>query len=317
MASNLPIAGLGRSTTVGGYGGSGLVTGSAALVQNPSYETPGTNIGEAVNWSITVVSTLSEYALFDHPGSSIITDQIPAEQPTLGYTIVHQLDGTLIISQATDADSAQEDFEQGWLGNENFDLIFYDPANDPANFHGQSFDNFENGWGNDSGLLDNIDAISNVAAVFNAVPVEHFAAGWPTSFTGVLIDNIPNVSFGSWDDNAGVYTRGDEVIAAGQYVDVLTLRVTSPLADPTVFVINTLNQHDLLVSLPVSITSQLKFGDIVTANFLVPFGIGVRNIDSITIGPGSNGTYAIEGDPGFKRDEHGIIIARWERAMFG
>lgn len=317
MASNLPIAGFGRALPAGGFGGPGLVTGTASFVQNPSYETPGTNVGEAVNWTTAVVSTLSEYAVFDHPGSNIITDQIPAEQPVLGYTVTHQLDGTLVISQATDADSAQEDFEQGWSGNEGFELIFYDPANESVSFRGQTYDGFDDGWGNDSGLLSNIDAIGNVAAVFNTLPVEKFAAGWPAGFSGVLLTEIPNVVFGTYNDTTGIFTPNDEIIAAGQYADLVTLRVISPTAPVTVFVLNIIDQNNLTENLPVNVLTPHVFGDVIAGGFLAPFGVGIRNINTATIGPGSAGIYSVEGDPGFKRDEHGTIVAKWERAVFG
>lgn len=315
MASNLSTGGFGRSLSTGGFGGSGLATGSAALIQNPSYETPGTDVGEAVNWTASIVSTASEYATFDHPGSNIITDQIPAEQPVLGYSISHQLDGTLIISQATDADSAQEDFEQGWQGNEGFVLVFLDAANDPANFDGKSIDDFESGWGNDSGELIDIDSISHGFAVFNTQPVEHFDVGWPTASNGVLLDAIPNVVFGQWNDGTSTFTPGDSITTPNQYADSIFVRLLSDMTQLTIFVIHILDKADNPIDVIVDIETPLKTG----ATFGLPFTtmFGVRAVTGITVGPGVPGIYSIEGDPGQRRDEHNNLIAHWERAVFG
>lgn len=210
---NLPIAGFGQNPTIGGFGGSGIPTGSACLVQNPSFEIPGVGAGEASNWTVSIIYSLEEYATFARPGSALVVDRIPATLPELGFTIVSQPDGSVIIYQAAEIESAQEDFEEGWASNEDFKFVLQESVAEKALFGARRFENFEDGWLNDPGFLNNFNALSSDTALFETVSsltstFEDFSKGWPTAiFDGVHRSSFPRLAMGKWlNVGAGTYT---------------------------------------------------------------------------------------------------------------
>lgn len=246
MPSNIVTAGLGHRLLSGGLGGNGLASGSVELIQNPSFETPGTLPGEAANWAVTIVSSAVEYAAFTRPGLFVVTDTVPATLGDLGITIVDNLDGTITLLEAADTQAAQDDFEAAWSNNDQYLFVFPGTALTDCFFGVVPIEAFENGWQNDPGELNIFDTIASAIASYShrvnpstlvviTDEFESFEGRWPASAPAYFINNTPDVVFGqtrygNWKDPVAVATVVSGVFttafANGQVVDGYTL-VTS------------------------------------------------------------------------------------------
>ena len=336
MPNNLVTGGLGCHLIIGGLAGDGIPDGSTHLIQNPGFEVAGSTQGDASNWTTDIVSTESEYATFGRPGLDVVTTQIPAQQPTLGFSITSNIDGTITITQSANTNEAQEDFEEGWHNNEQF--LFALPAVDTAEatFENRFFESFEGGWLNDPGLENNLDTLSIATATFSyhldphsGVPTvntfENYEGFWPTNATGPFILAIPNVVFGTTVATtaliAGSYTSGSRIVDSdvngfNQYADVLQFRLTNLTKTPFTISITYVDMDELHKTTTITIPQDLPAGYVVTSPDTVLTGI--RYIVSFT----PDGTYgypglSLEGDPGVAFDEGtSIELDSFVRAKF-
>jgi hypothetical protein len=334
---SIVTGGLGWRLLSGGLGGTGLPTGSGSAVQNPGFEVAGSSPGIASNWTTDVVYTESEYATFTRPGLDVVTTSVPAQQPTLGFTIVHNIvEGTVTITQAANEGGAQEDFEEGWSNNEQFLLALPDANTSTSTFENQPYEPFESGWLNNPGLEKDFDSLSSANATFSyhldphsGVPsvwqVETFEGYWPpTSTTGLFVTAIPNVVFGTTTATApmvaGSFFDGNRIIdvdpnGAKQYADCLLIRITVPTKTAFSISISYVDGVDAAQSVSVTIPQDLIVGAVIP----VVTSTGVRDVQAFT----PDGTYgypgiSIEGDPGVAFVAGTTAeIDSWVRAEFG
>ncbi len=228
-SSNNVIGGFGSKIVLGGLAGNGLPSVSVGLLQNADFEVPDADPGEAANWTTEQQYSETEYASFTRPGLAIVVTSIPAEQPELGFEIVHQIDGTISILQAANEEDASEDFEEGWNNNEQFFFALPDNAVTFAEFENSRIESFDAGWANDEGLLDDFTEVVSATATFSvhadpftglptANLVENFEGYWPASATQPYTIAIPNVIFGistpTTISDPGLYTAGNRITEA-------------------------------------------------------------------------------------------------------
>jgi hypothetical protein len=334
-SSNNVIGGFGRNIVLGGLAGNALPSTATSLFQNPDFEIPDVDPGEASNWSTEQVYSDVEYASFSRPGLAISVTSIPAEQPSLGFTIVHQTDGTISILQAADTEDAAEDFEEGWNNNEQYFMALPDNAVTFATFQNNNDDSFDFGWNNDEGFLDVFTEVLSVRATFsvhldplNGLPVtfnfENYEGYWPAAATQPYTTSIPDVIFGTCDPTTltdlGQFNSGDRIIESdtngyAQYADVLILTLTEVPKTPFTLQVHYLDREEHLRVLGVVIPQDTAIGESITATSMVPYGI--RYIDTVIEDP----TYGfpgviLHGEPGVLFDVGGNIVASWVRAEF-
>lgn len=334
-SSNNVIGGFGRNIVLGGLAGNGLPTVTTSLFQNEDFEIPSANPGEAINWTTQIVYTDTEYASFTRPGLAIVVTTVPAEQPTLGFTVVHQTDGTISILQAANEEDAAEDFEEGWRNNEQFASALADNAITFATFQNNPFDSFDAGWGNDEGLLDDFTELLSSIATFSVHvdpftglnvtnQVENFEGYWPASATSPYITGIPNVIFGTCDPttltNPGQFNAGDQITETDtngftQYADILIMTVTVVPKTTFILLVHYLDKNELTHTATAVLYQDAPIGTSITVSDTI--GTGIRYIDSVEEDP-TNGFPGIifEGDPGVLFDAGDNIQASWVRAEF-
>lgn len=160
-----------RFNDAGGTAIANAIIGAASPptgIDNPSFEIPGTSSGLAEGWSFTRVATVEEFAAFDTTSSAV------------------------------------EDFGSEWrLPNtwgpyENeFSLFSFRDESDleSAEFLGLAREDFEFGWDNDAGFIDDLDAVSTQAFSVDTTPaedVEDYEEEWDNNETsrGALEDFI-------------------------------------------------------------------------------------------------------------------------------
>lgn len=309
---NIVTAGLGWRLVTTGLAGSGFPSGSTSLIQNPGFEIPGSTPGDASSWTTEVSYSEIEYASFTRPGLDVVATEIPAQQPTLGFTIVHNIsEGTVTITQATDQGAAQEDFEEGWSNNEQFLLALPIASTATSVFENRNFEPFDGGWSNDPGFESDFDSIASVSATFSihidavtGLPVtfnvEGFEGFWPATFNGIFITSIPSVKFGTCTSSG--FTDGDRILGHDttgnkQFADVLVIRVNSVPKTPFSITISYFDRTDVVQSASITIPQDTPVG----TGISVPgtYNFGVRDVSSVTPDP-TNGfpSITIEGDPG-------------------
>lgn len=336
---NIVTGGLGWRLLSGGLAGSGLPTGSGSAVQNPGFEVAGSTPGIASNWTTDVVSTESEYATFTRPGLDVVTTSVPAQQPTLGFVIVHNIvEGTVTITQAANEGGAQEDFEEGWSNNEQYLLALPEASTATGTFENRPYEPFEGGWLNDPGLEEDFDSLASSNATFSfhldphsGVPsvnqLENFEGYWPpTSTTGLFVTSIPNVVFGvttaTAPSVAGSFFDLNRIIDVDtngnkQYADTLLLRITTPTKTAFSISIGYIDRLDGAQSVSVTIPQDLPVG--ATLALVDTANNGVRDVQTFT----PDGTFgypgvSLEGDPGVAFiDGTTTEIDSWVRAEFG
>lgn len=134
---------------------------------NTGFELPGVSLGEAEGWTHSEVASASTFASFDG-------DALDWEDFLEGWQSVAYLFQIVSVVQTTPAlmdtmlgvGEPVEDFEEGWLGNQNYVKSFsggastpvesfadwngsYDvelPAVTPGSFDGEPAEDFEEGW---------------------------------------------------------------------------------------------------------------------------------------------------------------------------
>ncbi len=336
-SSNNVIGGFGRNIILGGFAGNALPSTATTLFQNPDFEIPDSDPGEAANWTTEQVYSDVEYASFSRPGLAIAVSEIPAEQPTLGFTIVHLTDGTISIQQAADTEDAAEDFEEGWSNNEQYFMALPDNAVTFATFQNNHDDSFDFGWNNDAGFLDVFTEVLSAHATFsvhldplNGLPAtftyENYEAYWPAAATQPYTTGIPDVIFGTCDPtNAalvipGQFNAGNQITESdtngyNQYADVLVITMTDVPKEPFTIQVRYLDKEEHLRILGVIIPQDTPIGASITATSMVPYGI--RYIDNVIEDPtrGFPGII-LHGEPGVLFDAGDNIIASWVRAEF-
>lgn len=309
---NIVTAGLGWRLTTAGLAGSGFHSGSTSLIQNPGFETPGATPGDASSWTTDISYSESEYASFTRPGLDVVAVTVPPQQPTLGFTIVHNVvDGTVTITQSANQGEAQEDFEEGWSNNDQFLLALPSASTTTATFENRTFEPFDGGWANDPGFENDFDSIVSATATFSihidpvtGLPVtfnfEGFEGFWPASFNGVFITSIPPVNFGFC--TASGFTDGNRILDVDttgnkQFADTLVIRVNAVPKTTFSIVIGFFDRTDTLRSIAVNVLQDTPIGTGIS--FPTLYSFGVRDVTSVTPDP----TYGypsitFEGDPG-------------------
>jgi hypothetical protein len=269
-------------------------------VLNPSFELPGADPGDALDWTFDFVSTAVEYATFEKATAAIPTTLVPTETP-LGVELILDPSGSTILFVATDVEEASEDMEEGWLSNEDF-LFEFMPANlEFARFDLLLREAFEPGWDNDPGLLDNFDAIASEAASFDTAPeeFEDFAADWPAGSSGIPITAYEPLDMGSWNQATQAFTDGGDYTApeaATSLVAVVTSAFTTTA--PQGLNVAGLDGDGFPYIASLTVPRAAAVG---TRIVLVPPAAGVRTIVSVVVDPswvGGTGSLRFDGDPG-------------------
>lgn len=337
---SIVTGGLGWRLLTGGLAGNGLPTGSGSLVQNPGFEVAGSSPGIASNWTSDIVYTESEYAIFTRPGLDIVTTSVPAQQPTLGFSIVHSdIEGTITITQPANEGGAQEDFEEGWHNNEQYLLALPTASTDIASFANALQEAFEGGWLNDPGLENDFDSLLTANATFSyhldphsGVPsvnqLENFEGYWPASSTGLLILSIPNVIFGTvtatdLPEIAGSFADGSRIVDSDingnkQYAEVLIIRITVATKVRSDLIIDYVDKSDAARVANVSVPQDLPVGATLAVTDTAPYG--VRDVQAFALAMGTTAYpgLTLEGDPGIAFISGTTTeVASWVRAEFG
>lgn len=309
---NIVTAGLGWRLNTAGLAGSGFHSGSASLIQNPGFEVPGASPGNASSWTTEVSYSEIEYASFARPGLDVVAVQIPVQQPTLGFTIVHNVsEGTLTITQAANQGQAQEDFEEGWNNNEQFLLALPVASSATATFENKTFESFDGGWLNDPGFENSFDSLASTNATFSihldpvsglfiTFPFESFEGYWPATFNGVYVTAIPAVVFGTCTSlgfQDGHRILDIDTTGNKQFADTLTIRIVEVPKTPFTIGISYTDRNDTGQSISVTIPQDTPVGTGIGVTGT--FNFGIRDVLSVT----PDGTYgypsiSIEGEPG-------------------
>jgi hypothetical protein len=230
--------------------------------QNPSFETPGEEAGQALDWTMTIVNSLREFATFDRGDAIAVISVFDAVIPA-GVTIIDNEDGTLQLINALGEKEAVEAFGFGWQSNQFFLFAFPESFLSEVKFsQAKSQEDFEDGFGEDDNFV--------------------VAEGATTTVIPVVEELVTNAYQGAKIDINGE-TR--EVLSNTTTAFTVAALTTAPIADASIRVVQgPVNDEGFLDSF-----TGLDAGDGLTESFNGGWPGGAPStfkdaFDSITFG---------------------------------
>lgn len=157
----------------------------AQSFQNFSFEVPGTDIGFAMDWGVTIVNSLVEFSSFTRGDAIGIISVFDAVIPA-GVTVIDNEDGTLTLTAAVGATEAVESFGFGWAGNQFF-LFAIPPGFLAAALISlaKSKEDLEDGFGVDDNFIIDVGATTTVLPIADGTMAPNFFVGGFLEVDGV------------------------------------------------------------------------------------------------------------------------------------